>query len=171
MNMMNQNQFNPVTGDKVYGKYEAVVRNNSDQLRGGRVQVEVPDVLGTQKVWARPCVPYAAQRLGLFFIPPKGALVWVEFLGGDRNQPIWSGCYWRDGETPSLNVDEMVLATPSGTLRFNSQSPQADIRLELKDGTAITIKGKSIAIESGGTGKVNISASSTSINDGALEVK
>lgn len=156
---------------KVYGKYEGVVCGNRDPLFGGRLEVRVPDILGSKKVWARPCVPYAARDMGLHLIPPVDALVWIEFLGGDKDQPIWTGCYWKNGEVPTRDVGEMVLATPSGTLRFNSKSPRADIRLDLEDGTALTITGKSIVIDTGAAAKVELSSSSVSVNSGALEVK
>ena len=30
----------------------------------------------------------------------SGAGVWIEFEGGDVSYPIWTGCFWRDGEAP-----------------------------------------------------------------------
>lgn len=156
---------------RVFGKHEGVVRVNLDPLMGGRVQVEVPSVLGSNRVWARPCVPYADARLGLFLMPPVGGRVWVEFAAGDTDQPIWSGAWWADGDVPSRDPTELVLATPAGTLRFNSKAPRADIRLDLPDGTHIAITGKSIVIDTGATGRVEVTAASTSVNRGALEVR
>jgi len=46
------------------------------------------------------------QGVGLFFLPPKGANVWVEFEGGDPDYPIWSGCFWSDGEVPAQPAKE-----------------------------------------------------------------
>lgn len=158
-------------GDRVFGKYEGIVRNNLDPMFGGRLEVEVPAVLGTEKVWARPCVPYAAQNLGLYFTPPTGALVWVEFLGGDTDQPIWSGCYWKNGEIPTRNINEMVLATPGGTVTVAGGNMPPEIRIELKDATSITIRSKSISINSSALGKIELGANGTVVNDGALEVK
>ncbi|MBC6480824.1 MAG: hypothetical protein GDA56_26660 [Hormoscilla sp. GM7CHS1pb] len=67
----------------------------------GRLQVSVPSVLDTDnKNWALPCVPYAGKDIGMFTIPPKGAKVWVEFEGGNRERPIWTGCFWGDKELP-----------------------------------------------------------------------
>jgi len=155
---------------KVFGKHAGKVLDNNDTTFSGKVKVEVPTVLGTVKRWAWPSVPYAAKELGLFFIPPKKANVWVEFAGGDIEQPIWSGCFWNKGQVPSRDTGEMILATPSGKLKFNSKTPKADILLELQGGTSITIKDKSITIETGGTDKIELSSSSTKINGSALEV-
>lgn len=155
----------------VFGKHAGIVRNNRDPKMAGRMQVEVPSVLGRNSVWARPCVPYAADGLGLFLMPPTGASVWVEFEAGDPSRPIWTGCYWKDGQAPASDVTEMVLATPSGKLRFGALSPRGDIRLELSDGTAVTLTAKSIVIDTGATGKVEVTAASTSVNSAALEVR
>ena len=45
----------------------------------------------------------AGNGVGFFAIPPKGANVWVEFEGGDPDQPIWSGCFWGIGEAPAMS--------------------------------------------------------------------
>lgn len=74
-----------------YGKYRGMVVNNVDPQRVGRLQVEVPAVLGTGvPAWALPCLqPGAPVEL-----PPPGASVWVEFEGGDPACPIWCGVFW-----------------------------------------------------------------------------
>ena len=85
-------------GASHYGKYRGQVADNVDAAERGRVQVSVPALLGDQLVWAMPCVPYAGNGVGLFALPPVGAGVWVEFEGGDLDYPIWTGCFWADGE-------------------------------------------------------------------------
>jgi len=85
-----------------YGKYRGKVENNVDPMQLGRIQVNVPAVLGEGRMsWAMPCVPYAGSGVGFFAIPPNGANVWVEFEGGDPDYPIWSGCFWGTGEVPA----------------------------------------------------------------------
>ncbi|MGK7902085.1 MAG: phage baseplate assembly protein V [Hormoscilla sp.] len=84
-----------------FGKYRGTVKNNQDPNKLGRLQVSVPSVLDTDNQnWALPCVPYAGKDIGMFTIPPKGAKVWVEFEGGNRERPIWTGCFWGDKELP-----------------------------------------------------------------------
>lgn len=84
-----------------FGKYRGTVANNADPRMQGRIQVSVPAVLGDSLLsWAMPCVPYGGPQVGFFAVPPNGANVWVEFEGGDPDYPIWTGCFWGDGEAP-----------------------------------------------------------------------
>lgn len=53
-----------------------------------------------------PCSPYAGNDVGFFALPPVGANVWVEFEGGDSNNPIWGGCFWGENEIPKEVKDE-----------------------------------------------------------------
>jgi hypothetical protein len=51
---------------KFYGKYRGVVMSNVDPMQIGRLQVEVPDVLGVGvSRWAMPCVPFAGKQSGV----------------------------------------------------------------------------------------------------------
>ena len=85
-----------------FGKYRGKVAGNQDPMSLGRIQVEVPAVLGSgRQSWAMPCVPYAGKKVGFYAIPPVGANVWVEFEGGDPDYPIWSGCFWGSNEVPA----------------------------------------------------------------------
>jgi len=113
--------------ERFFGKYRGKVENNLDPMMLGRVQVSAPAVLGEGTLsWAMPCVPYAGNGVGFFAIPPKGANIWVEFEGGDIDYPIWSGCFWGDGEMPlSPAIAEVkMLKTEGITLEMNDQ-PQA----------------------------------------------
>jgi hypothetical protein len=90
-----------VEGRRYYGKYRGKVVDNIDPTGLGQILVAVPDVLGSVRLWAMPCVPYAGKEVGLFCPPPKDANVWVEFERGDPQYPIWSGCFWGKGELPA----------------------------------------------------------------------
>src|SRR5206468_3714079 len=87
--------------NKVWGKYAGTVVDNSDPQQMGRLQVSCDAVLGSETVWARPCVPYAGPNVGFYFIPPVGAGVWIEFEGGEVSRAIWTGCYWSRGDLPA----------------------------------------------------------------------
>ena len=63
----------------------------------------VPAVMGDEAIWALPCLPLAGPGMGAYLIPEVGAGVWVEFEAGDPSYPVWSGCYWGDGQTPTDN--------------------------------------------------------------------
>lgn len=91
----------PGAGTRIFGKYEGTVANNLDPDNLGRLQAFVPRLFrGVPTGWARPCVPYGGPTSGFFSVPPPGAGVWIEFLGGDTSQPIWTGCYWGKKEPP-----------------------------------------------------------------------
>jgi hypothetical protein len=67
--------------------YRAVVVDNLDPNQSNRLNVQVPDVLGNESVWAN-----AAPSLGsVSELPPVGSGVWVQFEGGDVNHPQWTG--------------------------------------------------------------------------------
>jgi uncharacterized protein involved in type VI secretion and phage assembly len=84
-----------------YGKYRGTVTNNQDPKSTGRIRAMVPDVLGdVESGWAMPCMPYAGDGIGQYMIPPSGSGVWIEFEAGDVSRPIWSGCWWGDGQVP-----------------------------------------------------------------------
>ncbi|MGV3721432.1 MAG: phage baseplate assembly protein V [Actinomycetota bacterium] len=130
-----------------YGKYRGKVEQNIDPLNKGRIQVSVRDVLKSGKMsWAMPCVPYAGPGLGFFSIPPKGASVWVEFEGGDPEWPIWTGCFWDDGQFPPVmpalpsmrafktdSVDLQIVEVPGvGSLTLKVGPPALLIPAEVK---------------------------------------
>jgi len=76
--------------------------DNVDPLKKARIQAMVPSVDPFRELgWAMPCAPFAGPDMGLLLMPPIGANVWIEFEAGDMNYPIWSGCFWSDGELPS----------------------------------------------------------------------
>jgi hypothetical protein len=88
---------------KFFGKYRGLVVDNHDPMQLGRIMAEVPDVLGTTpSTWALPCVPCALSAAPGSALPALGAQVWIEFEQGDKDHPIWSGCFYSIvAETPS----------------------------------------------------------------------
>ena len=163
---------------RFYGKYRGQIENNMDPLQLGRVQVSVPAVLGEGTLsWATPCVPYAGSGVGLFAIPPVGTNIWVEFEGGDTDAPIWSGCFWGDGEVPAQPaVAEMkVLKTDCVTLTLNDLAGGGGFKVEVQPPAVstpltLTCDSQGIELSGGGSGTVKVTPTSVSINDGALEV-
>ena len=156
-----------------YGKYRGAVTNNIDPIQQGRIQVEVPAILGDGRLsWAMPCVPYAGSGVGLFLIPPLGANVWVEFEGGDTDYPIWSGCFWGMGEVPAMPaIAEMkVLKTDTATITVNDMPGAGGVSIETATGMKIEISMMGIEITNGQGGSIKLTGPQVSVNDGALEV-
>ncbi|MGF1648492.1 MAG: phage baseplate assembly protein V [Kineosporiaceae bacterium] len=83
--------------ERFYGKYEGVVEDVADPLSIARIRARVPAVLGedVHTGWALPCLPAGGSRdLGMVFLPPVGATVWIEFAAGEVSRPIWSGTFY-----------------------------------------------------------------------------
>lgn len=134
-----------------YGKYRGKVVNNIDPLMMGRLLVLVPAVSEFPLSWAMPCVPYAGRNVGSFALPPIAANVWVEFEAGDPSSPIWTGCFWSEGEVPAnpaLPTTKMF-KTETVTLEINDLltsislqvlTPAGPVKLEQgPEGIALTI--------------------------------
>ena len=155
-----------------YGKFRGVVSDNGDPNNLGRIRAKVPDVLGEEESgWAMPAVPYAGKSVGLFLIPPTDALVWIEFEHGDPDYPIWSGCFWADGEVPvsPASADKKVLKTDAGTITLDDTQGSTSITIETTNSLKLKMDQQGIEI-SNGSQKIMISSSSVSVDDGALEV-
>lgn len=164
--------------DNGYGKYRGKVEDNWDPERRGRLLVSCAGLLGKERVWAMPCVPYAGKDadrvVGLFVLPPKGANVWVEWEGGGSGRLIWSGCFWGQNEAPGKNgqPDIKVLQTKVGSITFNdSPSSGAGIIIETTSGAKITLSDSVIKIENGKGATIEMTVKKVSINGNALEVE
>jgi hypothetical protein len=95
-----------------YGKYRGLVSDNADPEHRGRIRARVPEVLEQVETgWALPALPYAGPNQGTWTIPPPGAGVWIEFEAGDVSRPIWTGCWWSNGERP--RTESGAEATPA----------------------------------------------------------
>jgi hypothetical protein len=83
-----------------HGKYRGKVVSTEDLTMSGKLLCFVPALPGMLLNWATPSVPYAGIEQGMFALPEEGADVWIEFEGGDPNQPIWTGGYWEEDLEP-----------------------------------------------------------------------
>lgn len=155
---------------KYYGKYRGVVSDNDDPMKLGRLQVKVQDVLrDSDSSWAMPSVPYAGKSVGLFLIPPKDALVWVEFEHGDPDYPIWTGCFWASGEVPASAIETKVLKTDAGSITLDDTKGSNSITIDVS-GLKIVIDANKIKL-SNSSQTIELTSSSVKINDDALEVE
>ena len=162
-----------MNGGRFVGKFRGVVEENADPRSVGRLRLSVPDVFGEETSgWALPAVPYAGDGVGLFLLPPKGALVWVEFEHGDPEYPIWTGCFWAEGQLPAdpAVAETKVLKTDSSTVTLDDNPSAAKLVLETSAGMKVTLESGGITIDNGQGAKVEITGSKVSVNGGALEV-
>jgi uncharacterized protein involved in type VI secretion and phage assembly len=154
---------------RFYGKYRGVV-TDVDTDFVGRIKAKVPAVLGQQKTgWCMPCVPYAGDDRGFGFLPEVGSGVWIEFEGGQVSYPIWTGCYWRQGEPPAaLAAAVKVIRSKSGH-QVTLDDDAGTVTVEDGNGNKITLDSSGVTIERG-SGNLLVSDGKLSANDGALEV-
>jgi uncharacterized protein involved in type VI secretion and phage assembly len=165
-------------GPKYYGKYRGRVTNNQDDKKQGRLKVKVPDILGDKESgWAMPAVPYAGKNVGLYLVPPKDANVWIEFEHGDSKKPIWTGCFWAEGESPvPSNVSKedaaslKILKTNVATVTLDNRPNSSSITIETTKGMKIVINSQEIEINNGQNATVKLNGNTVSINGNALEV-
>jgi hypothetical protein len=182
-----------------FGKYRGMVTGNLDLTGRGRLDVKVPAVLGDQVVTAMPCVPYAGDGVGLHLLPKPGTGVWVEFEAGDPSYPVWTGCFWADGEVPeNADATMKILKTERNTLRMDDLAGEITAETDqgavttmnasithdagatvtiaaasvsaAGGGSSVTVDSSGVASASSGVGKVEVTSGGTSVNSGALEV-
>lgn len=158
---------------KYLGKYRGIVTDNKDELHLGRIRAKVPDVFQkeNESSWALPCVPYAGEGVGFFLIPPKDAMVWIEFEQGDSDYPIWTGCFWDEKDKLSASpaiAEKKVLKTETATITLDDKN--GIFTIETRGGMKIMMNEQGIEITNG-KASVKLSDKKVSINDTALEVE
>jgi phage baseplate assembly protein gpV len=171
--------------DRHLGKFRGLVTDVDDPNQAGRLRALVPEVLADVPTgWALPCAPYAGKATGLWAIPPVGTGVWIEFEAGDPSRPVWTGCWWGDGEAPAESVKQLVIQTPGGhVVRIDDDAGTVEIgeagggkiamasdsiTLE-SNGAKVVLDSKGVELSAGGK-KILVGSASVSINDGAMEV-
>lgn len=104
-----------------YGKYRAIVRDTDDPEKRGRIRVECPAVLGKQlSAWALPNLPP-----NCFSVPLVGSMVWIEFEGGRKDSPIWTGVFYTTDQRKELfqevyNPKDFIIRTHDGWVNIYS---------------------------------------------------
>jgi len=154
--------------NRFFGKYRgSITEVDSGTLR---IKAMVPSVLAGQATgWCTPCVPYAGDSVGFAFLPEVGAGVWIEFEAGDVSYPIWSGCYWREGELPSDAAPAVkTIVTKSGH-KVLLDDNAGSITISDPNNNTVTLDGNGITLARGAS-TVVVGDAEVNVNDGALEV-
>ena len=165
---------------RYYGKYRGVVLNNVDPMQMGRVQVQVPDVMGVGlSSWAMACVPFTGKQSGVYCVPQIGAGVWVEFEQGDADYPVWVGGFWGSAaDVPALALAGLPVS-PSIVLQTGNQNtlmisdlpgPTGGILLKTTAGALISINEIGITISNGQGATIMLTGPTVNINAGGLTV-
>lgn len=119
---------------KWLGKYRAIVMDNNDPERRGRIRVQCPAVLGNYlSSWCEPCIPYATDYAGDYYVPPVNEAIWVEFEEGDVDKPIWGGGWYKVDSSPltkdSNPTDYRYITFKNSVLRMGEK----EFIFELRD--------------------------------------
>ena len=75
-------------GNLIYGLRQGTVVDNKDPRGMPRVRVRVPGIIDTPSAWALPRGS-GAKHWGVNMVPPIGADVYVQFVDGRIDQPVW----------------------------------------------------------------------------------
>jgi uncharacterized protein involved in type VI secretion and phage assembly len=163
-----------------YGKFRGTVINNVDPMMMGRLQAEVPDVLGfSPSTYAMPCMPFGGIATGMIAVPTMGAGVWIEFEQGDLDFPIWTGCFW--GSTaempaiaklapPGLSAVALQTTLQNGILISDVPGPTGGIMIKSATGASIIVNDTGIYIQNGKGASIVMTGPTVTINEGALAV-
>lgn len=179
--------------EKYYGKYPGLVFENTapdGEAHRGELVVDVPGILEETpdgsgqrpiRVVAKPCFPS-----GFFFVPEAGAQVWVEFVAGDINFPIWTGAWYPEGAVPQTTDGEgptefqKVIRTASGHVMELDDDDSKIVILDSNgnratlDDQGITITDKAdnqIIMDSSGVRVVDKSSNEIIMASGGVTVK
>lgn len=137
---------------KYYGIYQGIVSNVEDPEKRGRIKVQCPDVLGgeTESAWCDPVTPVAYDNGGDFCMPQKKEAVWVMFISGDANRPVWLGGWWQKNMSPIGNnysgLDDLriisyadcTITMKKGVININVGAGVCDLKIEHNK---VTVKG------------------------------
>lgn len=139
--------------NKYYGVYQGIVTNVNDPEKRGRIKCKIPEVLAdseTESAWCDPCVPVAYDGGGDFCVPPIDEGVWIAFLSGDANRPVYFGGWWQEADTPIagnytnlkdfriISYNGASIVMKDGVIYINVDSGTYDLRIQ--DGS-VTVNG------------------------------
>lgn len=154
-----------IPSERWYGVYSAVVSDNYDPERLGRVKVVFPwapdagGIVGIEKgqgydAWARMATLAAGKNRGSWFLPEIGDEVLVTFEAGHPSRPVVVGALWNGVDSPPDVAEHgneiKVLRTRSGSeIRFNDEAGHETIDIR-------TAAGQSVRLTSEGGGSTRI---------------
>lgn len=154
-----------------YGKYRGLVRDIADPDNQCRIKAEVPAVYGDkQSPWAMPAVPFAGPSHGLVLLPEVGDGVWIEFEGGDRARPIWTGMWWAANQRPAPQGEKIRLLATSAGHQVLVDEDADEIKVVHPGGAELKLGSSEITLKLGSC-ELKITATEINLNNGAFTVR
>ena len=112
----------------------AVVTNNNDPDKLGRVKVKFPSLTEQESFWAPVLLPAAGKERGISMLPVPDEQVLVAFENGDPSFPYVLGSVFNGKDKPG---DEMAVADGSFAMKSDHKAliaAQEDIKLRTEKG-------------------------------------
>lgn len=128
-------------------------------------------------------VPVATSKIGTASIPAVGDMVMVQFIGGNINAPVITGCLYNDETRPPLNDDSQIImhhpqgAEDSDATRIEILSgPEKKLVIKLGDALELNLADDDPVVEikiDGGKGNLTIARDGAVLvqSDGKIEIK
>ncbi len=137
----------------------AIVVDNDDSEKLGRVKVKFPWSAAAETPWLRVMTPHAGNERGWYCIPEIDDEVLVGFEHGNPDLPVVLGSLFSGQDKPhddaaqSDNAAKMFMTKGGNMISFGDGSGDEEIKISQGDGEnaiIISMSGPSITIESSG---------------------
>lgn len=128
---------------RLYGIYRGVVKDNNDPQNQRRLKLQVQTTGAEVTDWAWPVEPSSIHTE----VPVIGQGVWVSYVGGDPEYPVWHGSFGKNQGTnkqvlikplsnsvslTGLTAHIIVLTKPDGTSELDLTQTLIALANELK---------------------------------------
>ncbi len=163
-------QLTQHSAGRFFGKYRGQVSNIDDPDKLGRIMALVPSVMDQEPVgWALPAFPFAGSNCGHVMLPAVGAMVWIEFEGGNLDFPIWSGGFFVSGDRPSPDTNGAHVIITQGGHKVVLDDDGGTVSLEHSGGAKLEMTQTGITLSIGGS-KMEMSLTAISFNEGIVKI-
>lgn len=168
------------TDSEITGVRVAIVRDNEDPEKLGRVKLEYPwRDADDESYWARIATDMTGDDYGTYFLPEVEDEVLVSFENGDIHKPIVIGSLWSGSRKPPEdnadgNNDIRTITTRSShKIEFDDNDQKGAVRIETNAGHKVVLDDKSgsetITIEDKSGNSVTMDAVKNSISISAQQ--
>ncbi|MCX7570275.1 phage baseplate assembly protein V [Tumebacillus sp. DT12] len=171
MNLFTQPSDSFANGaEKINGVMSAVVTNNKDPEKLGRVKLKFPMRQGEEETdWVRIATMMGGVAMGSRFIPEVGDEVLVAFQLGEYKYPYVIGMLWHTEAKPpeddgkDKNNLRRIVSRQGHELTFDDNTEEPKLTVKTKKGHILEINDKTDEIkiaDSGGQHSITITAAS-----------
>ncbi len=152
----------------------AVVVDNDDKAKLGRLQVRFHWMKNNTSPWLRVVSPYAGNGKGMFMLPEKGEEVIVSFAGGKATRPYVVGTVYNGGAKADFGQAKnniKAIQTRSG-IKIIMDDSEGSVLMEDKNGNRLKMDGKKeILIEAKGNIKLKCGEAELDMKDGEITLR